>query len=359
MTAQVCGQPAHIAMTAIVGASNLSHSVVAQTGGSNPYSLQIFAQPDFEENVVSAADISTQTEQQIEINEQLSSEQQKVNWKTIISELQEDIDKIDIDCVRIVTDDDEQKGKEKVKEIELIMETVESQWNIQDINWEKGLINGSDMEQIVDMFRKQLSELTKKHSILQERLEELKRAAFKKEESFSDRQELAKSEDELQLVKVRNLGEETCEIVESTKTEDHVDVLLQVEDLEQQHQIEEVSAVENSSQVQLQQASEITMIADSIYNESQIGLEMEMKDDKDVEAHVTQWQELKQHDIVQQRQEQELTEIIKKSHAKIMAEEDHNFRHGAERARLPQYTHHQYLGWQECDGGLKKMSRRH
>jgi hypothetical protein len=43
-----------------------------------------------------------------------------------------------------VTDDDddtiliEQKGKEKVKEIELIMETVESQWNIRDINWEKG-----------------------------------------------------------------------------------------------------------------------------------------------------------------------------------------------------------------------------
>ena len=49
----------------------------------------------------------------------------------------------------------EQKGKEMVKEIELIMETVESQWNIQDINWEKGLINGSDMEQIMDMFRKQ------------------------------------------------------------------------------------------------------------------------------------------------------------------------------------------------------------
>ena len=117
------------------------------------------------------------------------------------------------------------------KEIELIMETVESQWNIQDINWEKGLINGSDMEQIVDMFRKQLSELTKKHSSLQESLEELKQAAFKKEESFSDRQELAKFEDELHLVKVKDLGEEACEIVESTKTEDHVDVLLQVEDL--------------------------------------------------------------------------------------------------------------------------------
>jgi hypothetical protein len=89
-------------MTAIVGASNLSHSVVAQAGSSNPYSLQIFAQPDFEENVVSAADVSTQTEQQNEINEQQSSEQQKVNWKTIISELQEDIDKIKIDCVRVV-----------------------------------------------------------------------------------------------------------------------------------------------------------------------------------------------------------------------------------------------------------------
>ncbi len=56
-------------------------------------------------------------------------------------------------------------------------------------------------------------------------------------------------EDELQLVKVRNLGEKACEIVESTKTEDHVDVLLQVEQLKLQHQIEEISAVENSSQV--------------------------------------------------------------------------------------------------------------
>ncbi len=120
-------------MTASVGASTLSHSVVAQTGGSNPYSLQIFAQPDFEENVVSTADVSTQTEQHIEINEQQSSKQQQMNWKTVISELQEDIAKIDIDCVRVVTDDDddiifiEQKGKDMVKEIELIMETVESQ----------------------------------------------------------------------------------------------------------------------------------------------------------------------------------------------------------------------------------------
>jgi hypothetical protein len=58
--------------------------------------------------------------------------------------------------------------------------------------------------------------------------------------------------------------------------------------------------------VHLHQASEITMIADSVYNDSQIGIEVQMKDDKDVEAHVTQWQELKQHDIVQQRQEQEI-----------------------------------------------------
>jgi hypothetical protein len=62
-----------------------------------------------------------------------------------------------------------------------------------------------------------------------------------------------------------------------------VDVLLQVEQLKPQHQIEEVSAVENSSQVQ--QASEFTLIADAVYNESQIGIEVQMKD---VEAHVTQ-----------------------------------------------------------------------
>ncbi len=72
-TAQVCGHPAHIAMTAIVGASTLSHSVVAQTGGSNPHSLQNFAQPNFEVNVVSAAEVSTQTEHQIELNEQVQN----------------------------------------------------------------------------------------------------------------------------------------------------------------------------------------------------------------------------------------------------------------------------------------------
>jgi hypothetical protein len=49
---------------------------------------------------------------------------------------------------------------------------------------------------------------------------------------------------------------------------------LQVEDLEQQHQIDEVSAEENSSQVQLQQASEITMIADAVYTESQINIDV-------------------------------------------------------------------------------------
>ncbi len=65
-------QPAHIAMTVIVRASTLSHSVVAQTGGGNPFSPQNFAQLDFEENVVLAADVSTQTEQQVEINEQQS-----------------------------------------------------------------------------------------------------------------------------------------------------------------------------------------------------------------------------------------------------------------------------------------------
>ena len=133
-----------------------------------------------------------------------------------------------------------------------------------------------------------------------------------------------------------------------------MDALLQVEQLEPKHQIEEVSAVENRSQVQVQQASEITMIADAVYNESQIGLkypkemkdnpssgvqhrmkkpvEVQTKDDGDVGAHVTEWQELKQHDIVQQRQEQEISDFIKKSYTKILAEEDHNFRHETDRA---------------------------
>ncbi len=45
------------------------------------------------------------------------------------------------------------------------------EWDIQDKNWEKRLISGCDMEQIAVEFWKQSSELTNKHSILQERLE--------------------------------------------------------------------------------------------------------------------------------------------------------------------------------------------
>jgi hypothetical protein len=40
--------------------------------------------------------------------------------------------------------------------------------------------------------------------------------------------------------------------------------------------------------------------------------EVQMKDVEDVKAHITPWQGLKGHDIVQQRQEQEFTEINKK-----------------------------------------------
>jgi hypothetical protein len=49
VTSLVCGQPADITMTAIDGASTLSHLVVAQTGVSNPDCLKKIAQPDFEE----------------------------------------------------------------------------------------------------------------------------------------------------------------------------------------------------------------------------------------------------------------------------------------------------------------------
>ncbi len=158
---------------------------------------------------------------QLQMSVRTNRDKRTAEFRTAKSELednyirlQEDIDKIDIDCVGVVTDDDddiiliEQKGKEMGKEIKLIMETVwKDNGTFRLLTGKRDLINGSGMEQIVDMFRKQLSELKKKHRILQERLEELKQAAFKKEESFSDRQELAKSEDELQPVKVRNLGE--------------------------------------------------------------------------------------------------------------------------------------------------------
>jgi hypothetical protein len=71
-----------------------------------------------------------------------------------------------------------------IKEIELIMETVKTQWNIQDDKWGKRLISSIDMEQLAGKFRKQLSVLTKKHSILNQRWEELKQAAVKEEKSF-------------------------------------------------------------------------------------------------------------------------------------------------------------------------------
>ena len=60
------------------------------------------------------------------------------------------------------------------------------------------------------------------------------------------------------------------------------------------------------------------------------------------------------------KQEQELTDSVKKSCSIVMEEKDLNFRHGADRgAKVPQFAHHQYLGWHEYDGGPKKLSRRH
>ena len=60
------------------------------------------------------------------------------------------------------------------------------------------------------------------------------------------------------------------------------------------------------------------------------------------------------------KQEQEVTDNVKKSCSIVMEEEDHNFSHGADNgAKVQQYAHHQYLGWQECDGGPKKLSLRH
>jgi hypothetical protein len=40
-----------------------------------------------------------------------------------------------------------------VKETELIMEAVETQWKIQDDNWGKELISSSDMEQLAGKFQ--------------------------------------------------------------------------------------------------------------------------------------------------------------------------------------------------------------
>jgi hypothetical protein len=44
------------------------------------------------------------------------------------------------------------------------------------------------------------------------------------------------------------LNDEACEVAISTKTEDRVDVLLRVEELQQQYQFDEINAVKNSPQ---------------------------------------------------------------------------------------------------------------
>jgi hypothetical protein len=57
----------------------------------------------------------------------------------------------------------------------------------------------------------------------------LKQAAFKKEESSSDRQELAKFEDELQLVKVRNLGQENLKMNSFQRLEEFISKIGRIE----------------------------------------------------------------------------------------------------------------------------------
>ena len=104
-----------------------------------------------------------------------------------------------------------QKGKDTIKESEKHMDRVETQWDIQSENWGKGLISGIDMDRIIDEFQKQSAELENKLGVWQKWLEDLDTAAVKKEESFSDGQELVKSEVELHLVEVKHLNIEACE----------------------------------------------------------------------------------------------------------------------------------------------------
>jgi hypothetical protein len=63
-------------------------------------------------------------------------------------------------CQRCDSDDDDdilikQKGKEKIREIELNMKTVVTQWNIQDDNWEKRFIFSSNVKKLAEKYRKQ------------------------------------------------------------------------------------------------------------------------------------------------------------------------------------------------------------
>ncbi len=66
-------------------------------------------------------------------------------------------------------------------------------------------------------------------------MEGLVAGAVKKEDSFSDGQESVKSEDILHLVAVKHLNDEACVVAISTKIEDSVYVLLQVEELQPQY----------------------------------------------------------------------------------------------------------------------------
>ena len=107
MTAISSGQPGHIAMTAIVG--NLQHSkptMVTQTGGSSN-EFEEFAQPE----------LDIQNEQQTEANEEIQNLKQQSNRNITTSELQDEIDTINVEefFTSISSDDfvllDEKVGK--------------------------------------------------------------------------------------------------------------------------------------------------------------------------------------------------------------------------------------------------------
>jgi hypothetical protein len=58
-------------------------------------------------------------------------------------------------------------------------------------------------------------------------------------------------------------------------------------------------------------------------------VEVQTVDEDVIEAHVTQWQELRKTDMVQQRQEQEIIYSVKKSgYSIVMEEKDHDFQNG-------------------------------
>jgi hypothetical protein len=252
MTAISKGQPGHIVLTAIVG--NLPHSkptVVTQTGGSSN-DFEEFAQPE----------LDIQNEQQTEENKEIQNLKQQSNWNITTSELQYKIDKINVEeFFTSFSSDDfvllDEKVKEKMKDINQLMDTVDAKWELAYTEWQRQIMSTDEIEAIDEIFRKQLSALREIDNALELKMKETvqklaeEMAMIKANEIFtilSDGQQSTEYTNEQIEPTITNDVKsvyETKPICDIVKTNHSGDVLLQG----QQQQVHN-QAMQNQDQIQ-------------------------------------------------------------------------------------------------------------